>query len=186
MIVIEFKPGMSYPFLKIPLNKFTNCTLELEDIWGKEFLSIREQIIDSDNADISFNLLENFLIRKTKYNLDVNPYVSYFIENIQKSPQMITLVELIKNIGYSNKHFINIFKKNVGTTPKHFSRIKRFQNIVSLLEQKNKISWSQLAIEAGYYDQAHFINEFKNFSGLSPTHYDKVKGDYPNYIPMVR
>ncbi len=184
MIVIQFKPGGALPFLQIPNEIFFNKIIELEDIWGYEFIKLRERLLNSLSPDNCFNILEEFLINKTKDKLVINPYVSYFIESIQKSPHIVTLSRIIEKIGFSQKHFISIFKKYVGTTPKHYSRIIKFQETLVKLEDNKNINWTQLALQTGYYDQAHFINEFKQFSGIQPTLYKTEKGEYFNYLPI--
>ncbi len=77
-----------------------------------------------------------------------------------------------------------MFKENVGLTPKGFLKIIRFQKAIQEIEACKKINWSGIAYETGYYDQAHFINDFKNFSGFTPQQYLLVKNDQLNYVPI--
>jgi len=77
-----------------------------------------------------------------------------------------------------------MFKSNVGLTPKAFSKITRFQKTIREIEASKKISWSGIAFDTGYYDQAHFINDFKNFSGFTPRQYLLLKNDQLNYVPI--
>ena len=79
--------------------------------------------------------------------------------------------EAAKYLGLSQRRFIQVFKAEVGITPKLFSRIQRFQQIRTFIQHYPSINWADLAIDLGYFDQSHFIREFLEFSGLSPTDY---------------
>jgi AraC-like DNA-binding protein len=72
----------------------------------------------------------------------------------------------------------------VGVTPKQYLKIMRFQKVICEIERYGFILWSQISREGGYYDQAHFIHDFKHFSGFTPNEYLKRKTNTLNYIPM--
>ncbi len=78
---------------------------------------------------------------------------------------------LIRNIGISGRQLERKFNRLVGLTPKTFSRILRFQNVLNLLNRNHFQVLTTLGLECGFYDQAHFIHEFKEFTGQSPTAY---------------
>src|SRR5215510_6018027 len=77
-------------------------------------------------------------------------------------------LELVINL---RRRFIQVFKAEVGITPKLFSRIQRFQQTRTFIQHNPSINWADLAVDFGYFDQSHFIREFLEFSGLSPTDY---------------
>ena len=79
--------------------------------------------------------------------------------------------EVAKTVGLSQRRFIQVFKEEVGMTPKLFTRIQRFQQTRTLIQQNPLPDWTTLALDFGYFDQSHFIREFLEFSGLSPTDY---------------
>ncbi len=95
------------------------------------------------------------------------------------------LHQLSDAIGYSQKHFIHLFRQQVGVSPKQYLKIMRFQKAICAIEKNKFIPWSQIAVESGYYDQAHFIQDFKYFSGFTPGEYIKRKTTTLNYIPVV-
>ena len=79
---------------------------------------------------------------------------------------------------------IKLFKDNVGLTPKGFLKIIRFQKAIQEIGNTKKVDWTKVAFESGYYDQAHFINDFKIFSGFTPNQYLQKQYDHLNYIPI--
>jgi methylphosphotriester-DNA--protein-cysteine methyltransferase len=76
-------------------------------------------------------------------------------------------IELIFNYKYLERQFLKI----IGLTPKSYSRIARFQNVMQALKYAAFHPWPSLALDCGYYDQAHFIKEFKAFTGATPSEF---------------
>jgi len=87
--------------------------------------------------------------------------------------------------GRSARHFSQIFREQVGLSPKVWCRIQRFQRAVNQLHSGSEIPWSQLALDCGYYDQSHFANEFRAFSGIDATSYSARRTRWANHIPAV-
>jgi len=81
-----------------------------------------------------------------------------------------------RELDLSQRQFIQIFNDQVGLTPKLFCRLLRFQNARVLAERLDRCSWAQIASTCGYFDQAHLISDFQEFSGLSPTNYIRQHG----------
>ena len=73
----------------------------------------------------------------------------------------------------------------MGVPPKEFLKIIRFQQALAEIERHKNISWTTLAIDCGFYDQSHFIADFKTFSGFTPQEYIRQKKDNTHYIPVV-
>jgi AraC-like DNA-binding protein len=87
-------------------------------------------------------------------------------------------------IGYSQKHFTEIFRRSVGVTPKSYLKIMRFQKAVRTIDGASRPDWGSIALDCGFYDQAHFINDFNHFSGFTPDEYARIHTNYQNYIPV--
>jgi AraC-like DNA-binding protein len=131
-----------------------------------------------------FLMIEKFLLIKFQSNLNPNPCVAYAVAEMTSRPDEISIARMNQKIGYSQKHFIEMFKKQVGLTPKSYSRIMRFQKALQSIDSAVDIDWGQISFDCGFYDQAHFINDFKHFSGFTPDQYGKIHINYQNYIPV--
>jgi methylphosphotriester-DNA--protein-cysteine methyltransferase len=153
-------------------------------LWGDEFAWLRERILATKDAAHRFALVENFLLDKFISGFILNPCVEYALRAIVGQPEQTSLRELTERIGYSQKHFIGMFKRQVGLTPKRYLKIMRFQKAVQEIERQPALDWTLLAADCGFYDQAHFINDFKLFSGFTPEDYLNRKNDTLNYIPV--
>jgi AraC-like DNA-binding protein len=77
-----------------------------------------------------------------------------------------------------------VFREEVGIQPKAWWRIQRFQAAIKDLYRGADLPWAELALQCGYYDQSHFINEFRAFSGINPTTYVQLRGPWQNHVPL--
>ena len=185
MMVIRFRPGMAWSFLHMPVLEIKNKVVDAELVFGNEFFSFREQLLEKPGPDEKFAIAETYLLGRIKNHFEVHPAIQYCISTIGNSPSQASIREITCKTGYTNKHLISLFGKYAGIGPKKYVSVLKFQQAVMLLEKTpGHINWPGLALDCGYYDQAHFINEFKRFSGFNPSAYMDVKGDYINYIPV--
>lgn len=184
MLIIAFKRGMAYPFFPFPMNEISDCVVDADLVWGSDFALLREQILANKHSDIKFQIVEDFLNREFNSKLILNPCVEYALNHIIHQPNQLSLSKLSDKIGYSQKHFIKLFKDQVGITPKSYLKIMRFQKTVNEIEKLAEIDWTLISNDCGFYDQAHFINDFKLFSGFTPQEYLKCKNDALNYVPI--
>ncbi|MES2108512.1 MAG: AraC family transcriptional regulator [Bacteroidota bacterium] len=185
MFIIEFKKGMAQPFLGMPLTEITGRVVEGELVLNKVFSELRERLLEQDNPAAMFKLAEAMLHNQFQGKLSVNAFVDFAISCILANPAGTTIKNIAGKAGYSSKHLINIFSNHTGVSPKSFLRIMRFQKAIQDIETTGAISWVSLAHDCGYYDQAHLIANFKEFSGFTPLEYMQAKGGaWLNYVPV--
>lgn len=186
MMVISFRKGMSYPFYPFPVNEVADHVLDADLIWGEEFGLLREQMLETKDIDRRFALMEKFLLDKFASRLVVDECVAFAVNEMSRNPGRLNMARMNAKIGYSQKHFISMFKRRVGLAPKAYLKIMRFQKAIGAIEDApvTGIDWSAVAYDCGFYDQSHFINDFKIFSGFTPEDYLSRKSDYLNYVPV--
>jgi AraC-like DNA-binding protein len=88
-------------------------------------------------------------------------------------------------VGLSARRFIDVFGGEVGLTPKLFCRVRRFQKVLRGVAHGRRADWAAVAADCGYFDQAHFIHDFRAFSGLSPTAYLTQRTEHLNHVPII-
>ena len=170
LIGIRFLPGGAYPFFKFPLTKLSDKVEEA--VWMKEELSeLRETIVDLTDLDKITRLIEEYLIKKFDGTSVTNESVMYVANQIFFSENEVSVNELVKKAGYSHKHFISLFKKQVGTSPKNLQRIVRLQRIIQMVKNKPEIKWTDVLYQFSFYDPAHFNHDFKELTGMTPEQY---------------
>lgn len=184
MIVVNFRKGMSFPFLSAPLVETTNFVVDAELVLKNDILDLRDRLLEAKSIDLKFQILEQHLWLDFKAHLQTNPFVSFIIDKIQSAPNRQNLKQLSDKAGYSQKHIIKLFKDHVGVTPMEFLKVARFQKAIAEIELHREVSWSTVAFDCGFYDQSHFIADFKSFSGYTPQEYLKLRGEYLNYLPL--
>lgn len=187
MLVIAFKRGKAHPFYRFPMNELSDIVAEADLVFGRNLCDLREQVLAAKSVDQMFLLVERFLLQQAGDAVCIDAstkWIEYAVLSIVRRPNLRWLHQLSDEIGYSQKHFIDLFRQHVGVTPKQYLKIMRFQKAMRALESSQMIPWSSLALESGYYDQAHFIHDFKHFSGFTPNEYMKRKSSTLNYIPV--
>lgn len=183
MAGIRFRPGGTAPFFSFPASAINDEVLGLDLVWGSGIHSLRGQLAEASSPEELFLCFEQFMARKAS-SLEPQSLVGYALHQLQQSPEYWDIKSLSGKIGISNKHLITLFSRYVGLSPKMFARICKFQKVLRLIETQGKVEWAPVAYECGYADQAHFIKEFRAFSGLNPTNYLTQKGEYMNSIPL--
>lgn len=184
MLIINFRKGKVSPFVQIPLSELTDSVIDAELVLSNEILNLREALLGIPSVKQKFIYVERQLMKRFGKNLTENPFIDYAITKILQSPDTTTISEVSRKVGYSQKHLIQLFNNHVGITPVAFLRIIRFQKAVAEIETKKQISWTEIAHECGYFDQSHFIADFKKFSGFTPSAYLKQKANFLNYVPV--
>ena len=97
-----------------------------------------------------------------------------------------SIAAVTDTIGLSAKRFIERFRMEVGITPKVYCRIRRFQRAVTMATRGRQVAWTQVALDAGYFDQAHFIHDFRSFAGLTPTAYQSARTWFQNHVKFLQ
>lgn len=184
MMIIAFKRGMAYPFFPFPMSEVSDCVVDADLIWGDDFALLREQISEHKRSPRKFEIVENYLTETHLSRMTVNPCVDYAVREIVERPDSTSMTKLSGKIGYSQKHFISMFSRQVGITPKSYLKIMRFQRTIGRIETAGELDWREVALDCGFFDQAHFINDFRAFSGFTPEDYARRRGRFLNYVPV--
>ncbi|WP_050748961.1 DUF6597 domain-containing transcriptional factor [Shouchella clausii] len=180
VIGIHFKPGGIHPFLKERLDEIHNTHLPLHALWGSKISGLRDELLDSLVPEKMFHILERRLLSLAIKDLERHPAVQYVLNNLHGH----RIGEVIEQVGISHRRFNQLFKEEVGMTPKRLNRIYRFQEVLRNLHSGESHSWTDIALECGYYDQAHFIKDFQSFSGLNPSEYKPISGRHYNHAAI--
>ena len=186
VIGVHFKPGGAFPFFKMPAGELHNLHVSLEDLWGQEAGLLRERLLEAQTPQEKIQVLEQCLLEQAFKPLERHRAVDCALglfRNIHTAPAM---TEVAGHIGISSRRFIQLFSNEVGLTPKLFARVRRFQQVLQQIRTGTNFSWVDIAADCGYFDQAHFIHDFKEFSGINPTTYVAQKTDHLNHVPIHR
>ena len=181
---VHVKPGGAFPFLQRPAGEVHNTHVSLDTLWGAKAPALRERLLSATTPETRFCILEQFLFAQASRPLARHPAVAAALKELQCVPQTRTLSDLVEHIGLSPRRFIQVFRAEVGLTPKLFCRIQRFQEVVRRIGRGQPVDWLDVALACGYFDQAHFIHDFRAFSGLTPTTYLAQGSEHLNHVPL--
>jgi AraC-like DNA-binding protein len=176
-IGIEFNPQGAYRFFHFTLNEIQNQIYSLHDLLGSAGRHLIEQINNSSTLPQKIIVLQQFLLRQLSLrNEDL--VFDYCIKKINDSKGRITVKELERKSGYSSRWLNMKFNDKLGVSPKNLSSIIRFKQYFQALINENQKSFLKNDFYELYYDQSHFIKDFKRFTGLSPGKFEKQINDF--------
>jgi len=172
---VAFRPGGASPFFRAPANALRDQHVELDPLWGRDGALLRERLLDAPSPAAAIRRLERALLERVVRPLEVDKLVDFAIEALERGAPV---GELVARVGMTPKRFIRHFEQIVGITPKRFGRVRRFGRVLESVERGQRVDWSAVAASCGYFDQAHMIHDFREFSGMNPTDYrPRAQGD---------
>jgi AraC-like DNA-binding protein len=182
---VHFKPGGAFPFFDPPASELRNALVSLEDLWGCLAAQLRERLLEAGTPRAKFLVLEQVLLAQAAQRLNRHPAVAFALREFHGLPHTRTIAEVTGQIGLSAKRFIQVFSGEVGLTPKLFCRVRRFQSVLRRIGTGRQVEWAAVAVDCGYFDQAHFIHDFRAFSGINPSAYIAQRTEHLNHVPLI-
>lgn len=172
LLGVHFRPGGAFPFLGTPAGDLQNRYVTLDDLWGRtRAQALLGEIHEAADAHAKFSVLARWLARVARNRLERDAAVSYALARLERDSARGAAGALAAAVNMSQRRFIETFRCRVGLTPKLYSRIQRFQRILDRVASAERVDWVRTALACGYYDQSHFIHDFRSFTGLRPTEY---------------
>lgn len=182
MMGAHFRAGGAFPFFGFPMTELATEVVELDCIWRQEALLLRERLVDEPSIKGKFALLEAFLIARARRALERDRAVDFALDRLRDEPA-VTVRTLSAEIGLTQKSLLSRFHTRVGFPPKRMARVYRFQNVLRALSERSADGdCVEIALACGYYDQAHFNHEFREFSGLTPSEYVRTATPHLNWV----
>jgi AraC-like DNA-binding protein len=181
---VQFRPGGAFPFLRMPASEIASGSFSLDYIWPREAKQIRDRLMCASSLCELFSTLERALLAQLSRPPALHPAVSFAVHRLGTHIPAFRVRDVVDRVGLSSRRFIQLFEDQIGLTPKVFQRVRRFQSVLRTLHADSVDDMAGLALRCGYYDQAHFINDFKIFSGMTPTEYVAVATPHLNHVPL--
>lgn len=167
-IRVDFLPGGMYRMLGIPMNELYDEGFDAVDFFGAEMKSINGQLQDISSLEEGKNIVEKFLLEKVAGLREILP-IDHAMRMLWNTNGNMTIQKTASLSYLSVKQFERKCLERIGMNPKVYARILRFSKAYRLHEACPQLSWSEIAYEAGYYDQMHMIRDFKVFAGVNPS-----------------
>ena len=172
---VHFKSWGLAPFLPMPAAELCDRPVTIEQVWGRPAVAeLRDRLATANGPHEMLTLLEAELQRRLPESAGLG-LVRHTSSIIAATRGAVAIGDLSEAAGVSSTHLARRFKELIGVTPKRFARTHRFTATVFAIDPAGPIDWGGLAGAAGYFDQAHFSHEFREFTGLTPTQYVEVR-----------
>jgi AraC-like DNA-binding protein len=173
---VMFAPGGLPALVADRADLLSNRSVPLEQIWCGFTDDLRSRMQEESSPERRLRILEDCLqsllsTSRADGGFKLHPAVEFALEQFADASNRVSVAEVAQRSGWSERRFSQMFREQVGFPPKVWVRLQRFQGAVRQLRAGAKVAWAELAIECGFYDQAHLANEFRSFSGLDLTTY---------------
>lgn len=167
-ISVCFLPGRAYPFFGLPMDELSADAVVMGDIWKGRAADLESRITEAGTAEKRSEIVQEFLLQQLQQLEKADRAVDYCTNLIRQEGGNVKIDALSDKAGLSNRQLIRRFRSSVGLTPKEFARLTRFTTSLKAIKADPASRLTDIAYSFGYYDQAHFIHDFRTFSGVSP------------------
>jgi AraC-like DNA-binding protein len=183
VIGVHFRTGGAFPFFGSPANELHNVRISLEALWGMKARVLVEEVLAAPTPDAKFDVLERVLLA-TARTVSRHRAVAVALRELSDVTSGRNVTEVTGALGMSQRRFLERFRSEVGMAPKLFARVQRFQAVVETVHTLREVNWTDIASACGYFDQAHFIHDFRGFSGFTPSAYLALRNEHRNHVPL--
>ncbi len=181
MVGIKLRPTALTHLYGLSMSEIVDNVVDAHKILSHALQGVEQSLCKAESPEEKSTLLSvyftNLLAEKRISRNAADTAIDFILEK----HGMVTVSEMCERAGVGERQLQNLFKKYVGLPPKYFARIIRFSYIFELVQQNNQ-SWSDLAYQAAYYDQSHFIRNFKDFTGENPNDYAFDEANMANFF----
>jgi AraC-like DNA-binding protein len=184
LLGVAFTARGTFPWLGDDMSGLSDRIIALADALGDGTLRLRERLLNTPALEERFLIVERWLLARLKPRAIVHPAVRWAVDRLAATGGRIPIEDLAEQTGFTRKHLGNLFRQQVGLSPKALARVHRFRGALDILHRANgEVPWTQLADQCGFYDQSHLINEFRRFTGFSPV--ELARRDRPDSGSVV-
>jgi AraC-like DNA-binding protein len=168
IISARFLPDGISPFIKIPVTQLENKVVSLKELFNDEGNILEEQVINATRNADRIKLIEEFLLSKLTEQNTIDTITKSCVDIIFQSQGQIGIGALAGKMNINRRNMERRFISVIGISPKQLAKVARLQATLKMLGQQKFTNLTEIAYENGYFDQAHFIKDFREFTGMNP------------------
>jgi AraC-like DNA-binding protein len=181
LVGVAFHPGGFARLFRERADLFFEQSVGLDNIGGMPQLT--DRLCENATPAQKLTGLGQRLSSLIKSDIRRSELVDHAIDLFRS--KALTVSQCARSVGVSERRLSQVFREEVGMAPKTWCRIRRFQSALRALHTGVDVPWVELALRCGYYDQSHFANDFRAFSGIDPTTYSAQCGRWHNHVPIA-
>jgi AraC-like DNA-binding protein len=172
---IRFKPEGIYPFFGVPASEFREHFVDVGEFAGAAFTEYGDRLREAGSAAEMVSLSEGYLLKLLHHSRHRLYYLNRAAEMLRQSNGLVSIKQLADTASISKRQLEREFKSKLGLSPKQYGRIAKLNEVNRLISNGHEADMASLSYLCGYADQAHFIKDFKEFTGERPTVFLKAR-----------
>lgn len=181
VVSVMFDTAAGRPFFGVPMSEAVDQLVPLDAVWGLGASALRERVQEAETPCDKLRAVEEVLVAR----LDDRPPEWSISCAASALAEGASVAMVTDHVGMSSKRFVRAFREHVGLTPKRYGRIQRLQRLLRSIASQTEIDWARAAVEHGYYDQSHLVNDFRELTGITPSAYEARSADAHNHVPVA-
>jgi AraC-like DNA-binding protein len=174
---VKFRPGAFYPFVKAPVSRFTDASISFWEAFGVDSQGLEAAVLsETDQADM-VALVEAFIRKRLPERDEQVVLINQIVDRIIADRAIVKVDDVVSRFNLSKRTMQRLFRQYVGVSPKWVIKRYRLHEATEQFADGNSSDWAKLAVDLGYFDQAHFIKDFKTIVGRTPAEYVRNLGE---------
>lgn len=172
LFIVVFQPHAIHTVFGIPALELRDRVVGIEDVIKQDAAGLKSRISERSSVHEKIELIESFFLRFMHERTILENLLGKSIDVIWKHKGCISIAELNAIVGCEERKMERVFIRAVGLTPKQFTKLTKLQFFIKGMNDNTQLfNLTKLSCEAGYYDQAHLIHDFRKYTGMTPSHY---------------
>jgi AraC-like DNA-binding protein len=164
---VRFRPGAAGAFLSVPLSSLVDARVALDVLW-RDAAETCDAVVEASAAGRAIDVFESRLRARLRRGEAPPPRIQALVETLAGEDEATSVAALAAKAGITRQHLRRVFAEHVGYGPKTLARILRLRRAMSLIASHRGRRLADLALDAGYYDQAHMNADFRDLAGAPP------------------
>jgi len=167
-ISVCFLPGAAAHFFPVAMHEVSDTMIDLRDLWKNNAAEMEGRVSCAMDNHKRVAIIQEYLTRQLERLKKPDKTVEHWLWQVNYFKGQLPVEDLSRKVNISQRQLGRRFNQTVGLSPKEFSRVTRFIHSLKHLKKYPTRSLTEIAYESGYYDQAHFIHDYKNYAGVTP------------------
>lgn len=168
---VKFHPGGFRPFLKGPVAALTGRIVPAREIFGADADALERKLRRAGLGIEIAEMVNAFFLKRIPVHDPAIDLATGLVQRVLEMPEIKTVEDLSRASGMNKRSLQRLFREYVGASPKWVIRRYRLHELIDHLNSGEELDWADVAVELGYFDQAHLINDMKAIVGHGPTEY---------------
>lgn len=167
-----------YRFFNLSMHEITNRLFTFDDLFGAWGAQLQERLANIEDLQEKIASIQSTLVDLLNRNIRDYSLLDHTIDVMNAAHGIVRVNDLVKQTGYSKRYLDMLFKQRVGVSPKLLASITRFQLFYRLWAQGKSEAFLRDSLYSYYYDQSHFIRDFRRFTGYAPREFTQIGNEF--------